>query len=445
MMAVVQLAVGLGAAVHVSAFWQSGNGDPRCTCVVDAPSFPDPNRAVLELLEKQLNRCGPEQQTCPACPQCPPIQPHCPAAPTVAPAAAVSLMLGVLLGRLSHLFERKGSSDRSVARRDVGVRGEPPGEHRDELERTANWRGDGGWQAGDARCEAAAVARGEVAASGARLERQEARGGVGQHSAFGTGDASDYARHAYGRDAAEGVETAARGDAVRQRYDEDGDDAKLEIIDEDRGEGLDDEDEAKLGIIDAGDDEWLEVHDVIKEHSAVTIFNHTDSTWYVSSKHPHFVRPLHGKHRHKHRQQLLNAWPLQPWLENAANAARHGFAGTQFPDGGAGAADAANAGTAAAAGAAAAAANAFIAAASAASSRSHTMHVAHTLPQAPRPQRPHSAPSPAYGRPPAANMRDRRGDAATCHAQHWSNQPAVGGGAGQWRSGDGHLRCASVD
>merc|ERR1719310_1169659 len=42
----------------------------------------------------------------------------------------------------------------------------------------------------------------------------------------------------------------------------------------------------------------MEVLDVIQEHSAVTIFNHTDSTWYVSSRHPSFVRPLHGKHRH---------------------------------------------------------------------------------------------------------------------------------------------------
>merc|ERR1712217_917068 len=69
------------------------------------------------------------------------------------------------------------------------------------------------------------------------------------------------------------------------------------------------DDEEKLGIIDAGDEEWLEVHDVIREHSAVTIFNHTDSTWYVSSKNPHFVRPLHGKRRHplrntQHRQVM---------------------------------------------------------------------------------------------------------------------------------------------
>ncbi|CAK0857551.1 unnamed protein product, partial [Prorocentrum cordatum] len=63
-----------------------------------------------------------------------------------------------------------------------------------------------------------------------------------------------------------------------------------------RADELDNEED--LGIIDAGDEEWLEVFDVIREHSAVTIFNNTDSTWYVSSKHPNFVRPLHGKRRH---------------------------------------------------------------------------------------------------------------------------------------------------
>jgi hypothetical protein len=53
---------------------------------------------------------------------------------------------------------------------------------------------------------------------------------------------------------------------------------------------------------------------VIREHSAVTISNHTDSTWYVSSKHPQFVRPLHGKRRHPlrntHHRQVLRSESL---------------------------------------------------------------------------------------------------------------------------------------
>merc|ERR1712139_392586 len=49
---------------------------------------------------------------------------------------------------------------------------------------------------------------------------------------------------------------------------------------------------------------------------AVTIFNHTDSTWYVSSKHPHFVRPLHGKRRHPLRQSQVR----QTWTQSPASA-----------------------------------------------------------------------------------------------------------------------------
>jgi hypothetical protein len=82
------------------------------------------------------------------------------------------------------------------------------------------------------------------------------------------------------------------------------------------------DDEEKLGIIDAGDEEWLEVHDVIREHSAVTIFNHTDSTWYVSSKHPNFARPLHGKRRNPARntqnRQVLRSESLGRISESIA-------------------------------------------------------------------------------------------------------------------------------
>jgi len=95
------------------------------------------------------------------------------------------------------------------------------------------------------------------------------------------------------------------------------------IVPAEEGEGtvsrLDDDldDEEGLGIVDAGDEEWTEVMDVIKEHSAVTIFNHTDSTWYVSSKHPHFVRPLHGKRRHPLRHSHLMGADAQTWTQNA--------------------------------------------------------------------------------------------------------------------------------
>merc|ERR1719174_1946623 len=91
------------------------------------------------------------------------------------------------------------------------------------------------------------------------------------------------------------------------------------------------EDEEKLGITDAGDEEWTEVLDVIREHSAVTIFNHTDSTWYVSSKHPHFVRPLHGKHRHPLRHsQLRQTWTQNSTIASEGQPMRHGESEVTF-------------------------------------------------------------------------------------------------------------------
>lgn len=62
------------------------------------------------------------------------------------------------------------------------------------------------------------------------------------------------------------------------------------------------DDESDLGILDDGDEEWYEAFEAIREHSAMTIFNHRDGTWYVSKDHPEFVRPLHGGHRHQQGQ-----------------------------------------------------------------------------------------------------------------------------------------------
>lgn len=89
------------------------------------------------------------------------------------------------------------------------------------------------------------------------------------------------------------------------------------------------DEEEKLGIIDAGDEEWLEVHDVIREHSAVTIFNHTDSTWYVSSKHPNFIRPLHGKRRNP----LKNSQQRQVFRSESLGRISESIARHPSPDG----------------------------------------------------------------------------------------------------------------
>lgn len=261
----------LGIVVAVCALEsQPGIGeDSRCHCVFEAPSAPEPNRALLALLEKQLDRCGPEHQTCPACPACPEQQAKNAAVHSGVNivACALCLLIGLIIGRFSSnsQFTSERSRINSSNEGDQDL-------HREHRE----YRSEVRKQSDDIRGELMADEYTEhgLTVGGCKLDGEfvcESRGGI----------------------------IPEDGDGSVRRVDE-------EV-----------EDEETLGIIDAGDEEWLEVHDVIREHSAVTIFNHTDSTWYVSREHPNFVRPLHGKRRHplKHGQQRLtwqsgNAGPV---------------------------------------------------------------------------------------------------------------------------------------
>lgn len=262
--------------------------DPRCTCVFEVGKVPEPNRAVLDLLEKQLDRCGgSDRQTCPSCPPCPASASQnifpalSPDGSAGVPAWIVSLLLGMLLGRLSYMvvpFNVKHACGNHEG--DHGSRQDHYEQHTDMVKHMDDCCSD----LPEESCEAAS------SACTGRLEGEsasETRGSFVQGPAGGaTVTQPSYSPH----------------------FAEDADSSLCPLLEDDL------EDEEKLGITDAGDEEWTEVLDVIREHSAVTIFNHTDSTWYVSSKHPHFVRPLHGKRRHPLRQSPLR----QTWAQEGA-------------------------------------------------------------------------------------------------------------------------------
>ena len=85
-------AVGAVTATLAAAFRST------CVCEVSFAGLPSASKEVLDLLDKQLQRCGPSQlgaaaPQCPACPECP--------APPAAPLVAVVLVLfaaGVVVG-----------------------------------------------------------------------------------------------------------------------------------------------------------------------------------------------------------------------------------------------------------------------------------------------------------------------------------------------------------
>ena len=80
-------------------FLGRSSGSTSCECVIR--SINDPNAAVLELLSRQLERCGPEQLLCPVprcdC-SCPAVEAHY--AGTVA-ISIFTFLLGLVLGRLA--------------------------------------------------------------------------------------------------------------------------------------------------------------------------------------------------------------------------------------------------------------------------------------------------------------------------------------------------------
>jgi len=275
-------------AVHAVRVWLAQCEDPRCTCVFEVGKVPEPNRAVLDLLEKQLDRCSAsDRQSCPACAPCPalPLQSIFPALTPDGGAGisawTVSLLLGMLLGRLSYMIvplNIKHSCGNHEG--DHGSRQDHYEQQTDIVKQMDN----GGSDLPEDSCEAG------LGTCTGRLEGEsasETRGGLAQGPAGGA---------------------AVTQPAYSPHFADEADSSLCPLVEDDL------EDEEKLGITDAGDEEWTEVLDVIREHSAVTIFNHTDSTWYVSSKHPHFVRPLHGKRRHPLRQSPLR----QTWAQHGA-------------------------------------------------------------------------------------------------------------------------------
>ena len=60
------------------------DGHCECQCCVSFEGLPEPSESVLRLLDKQLERCGPERLVAAACP----AVPLCPACPAQAKAAA---------------------------------------------------------------------------------------------------------------------------------------------------------------------------------------------------------------------------------------------------------------------------------------------------------------------------------------------------------------------
>jgi hypothetical protein len=139
----------------------------------------------------------------------------------------------------------------------------------------------------------------------------------------------------------------------------------------------------------------------------------------VSSKHPHFVRPLHGKHRHPPRQSHLR----QTWTQNAG-AIHEGC--PSRPE--------------------AKSPQTSQSCLSNSSLRDEHDHCASLvvgsgshIRRIPRDRRPHSAPSPAYGRPDAQENQ-------ISHANWMQQQPSTAGHRSviSWRGKD-RQRCASAD
>ena len=75
------------------------SGGTQCECIIRSAS--DPNSAVLELLSRQLERCGPDHLLCPAprcdC-SCPPIESYYGITTAI---GITTFLFGLVLGRLA--------------------------------------------------------------------------------------------------------------------------------------------------------------------------------------------------------------------------------------------------------------------------------------------------------------------------------------------------------
>ena len=87
----------LYAVSHAFALRGSRAGGD-CRCVFEGQGI---DAQVLGLLQRQLDRCGPANLTCPACPACPVCGPADPAVGFLAGAGFLVFLVGVVVGAIT--------------------------------------------------------------------------------------------------------------------------------------------------------------------------------------------------------------------------------------------------------------------------------------------------------------------------------------------------------
>jgi hypothetical protein len=94
------------AAQAVATYIGVGGSQERgCVCHIDLNGFPSPDRAVLDILRSQLDRCGPEALQCPPALQCPAAEGVDPSSIVIVAVilviTLVAFFVGFLVGRAS--------------------------------------------------------------------------------------------------------------------------------------------------------------------------------------------------------------------------------------------------------------------------------------------------------------------------------------------------------
>ena len=94
----------LYAVSHAFALWGSrGGGD--CRCVFEGQGI---DNQVLGLLQRQLDRCGPANLTCPSCPDCPACGPADSAVGVLALAGFLTFLVGFTVGAITGVVWVRG-------------------------------------------------------------------------------------------------------------------------------------------------------------------------------------------------------------------------------------------------------------------------------------------------------------------------------------------------
>ena len=94
----------LYAVSHAFALWGSrGGGD--CRCVFEGQGI---DAQVLGLLQRQLDRCGPANLTCPSCPACPVCGPAGSAVGVLAIAGFLIFLVGLTVGAITGVVWVRG-------------------------------------------------------------------------------------------------------------------------------------------------------------------------------------------------------------------------------------------------------------------------------------------------------------------------------------------------